>query len=162
MISQTMISSRFFRVVCLIIFRPLRMGRQTFWAGTAPIGANTFVSLPPSNMANYVTAEGALNLKSYLTRITGSLSYGWLSQNDYVFESTTGAVLPTTVAGRFDGLAGLGASTLTADIAGVTRPIAPLTLRYSYSAYNYENDNTTNQVLSDGIRKPRQPKPSDG
>ena len=40
-------------------------------------------------MANYVTAEGALNLKSYMTRITGSLSYGWLSQNDYVFESTT-------------------------------------------------------------------------
>ena len=34
-------------------------------------------------MANYVTAEGALNLKSYKTRITGSLSYGWLSQNDY-------------------------------------------------------------------------------
>ena len=41
-------------------------------------------------MANYITAEGALDLKSYLTRITGSMSYGWLSQNDYVFESTTG------------------------------------------------------------------------
>ena len=53
--------------------------------------ATTFISLPPSNMANYVTAEGALNLKAYKTRITGSLSYGWLSQNDNVFESTTGA-----------------------------------------------------------------------
>ena len=66
-------------------------------------------SLPPSNMANYITAEGALNLKSYLTRITGSLSYGWLSQNDYVFDSTTSAGPPPTVAGRFVGLAGLSA-----------------------------------------------------
>ena len=45
-------------------------------------------------MANYVTAEGALNLKSYMTRITGSFSYGWLSQNDFVFECTTSAVPP--------------------------------------------------------------------
>ena len=57
-------------------------------------GTAAFDTLPPSNMANYITAEGALNLKSYLTRITGSLSYGWLSQNDYVFESTTAAAAP--------------------------------------------------------------------
>ena len=54
---------------------------------------------------------------------------------------------PATVAGRFDGLAGLGASTFTANIAGLTRPIAPLALRYSYNAYNFENDNTANQIL---------------
>ena len=47
-----------------------------------------FISLPPGNMANYVTAEGALDLKAYKTRITGSFSYGWLAQNDFVFEST--------------------------------------------------------------------------
>lgn len=113
-----------------------------------PVGALAFDSLPPSNMASYVTAEGALDLKSYKTRITGSLSYGWLSQNDNVFESTTSAA-SGTVAGRFDGLAGLSASTLAADIAGITRPIAPLTLRYSYRAYSYSNNNIdpSNQVL---------------
>jgi hypothetical protein len=55
-------------------------------ARTPPTGAVAFVSLPPSNMASYVTAEGALDLKSYMTRLTGSLSYGWLSQNDSVTE----------------------------------------------------------------------------
>ena len=72
------------------------MGRQTLWAGSSRSSgdAYAFDSLPPSNMANYVTGEGALNLKSYKTRITGSLSYGWLSQNDYVFESTTAAGPP--------------------------------------------------------------------
>ena len=35
--------------------------------------AGAFDSLPPSNMANYISGEGALDLKSYLnTRITGS------------------------------------------------------------------------------------------
>ena len=78
---------------------------------TPPVGATIFQSLPPSNMANYLTAEGALNLKSYLTRITASFSYGWLTQNDNVFESTTGtrtSTPPFTLAGRPDGLAGLG------------------------------------------------------
>ena len=63
------------------------MVRADFLGRTPPVGATVFESLPPSNMANYVTAEGALNLKSYMTRITGSLSYGWLSQNDFVFEA---------------------------------------------------------------------------
>ena len=56
----------------------------------APISATVaaFDSLPPSNMANYISGEGALDLKSYLTRITGAVSYGWLSQNDSVYEST--------------------------------------------------------------------------
>lgn len=114
-----------------------------------PLGSLSFATLPPSNMANYVTAEGALNLKSYLTRITGSMSYGWLSQNDYVFEGALpfGGV-PPLVPGRFDGLAGLSATTFNANIAGLTRPIAPLALRYSYSAYNYSNDsNAANKIL---------------
>jgi Putative outer membrane beta-barrel porin, MtrB/PioB len=122
-------------------------GQADLLGRTPPVGTNAFVSLPPSNMANYITAEGALNLKSYMTRISGSLSYGWLSQNDYVFQSTTGAGPPPTVAGRFNGLAGLSASTFTADIAGLTRPITSLALRYSYRAYNYSNDNTANQIL---------------
>ena len=113
--------------------------------------AGAFDSLPPSNMANYISGEGALDLKSYLnTRITGSMSYGWLSQNDYVLESTTAAATataPASVFGRYNGLAGLGATTFTAHIAGVTRPIAPLALRYSYNAYNYADNNTNNQVL---------------
>jgi hypothetical protein len=129
---------------------------STFENGTAdivgrtpPVGSTAFISLPPSNMANYVTAEGALNLKTYFTRITGSMSYGWLSQNDYVFESSNPRVAtdPPTRAGRYNGQAGLSASTFTASIAGLTRPVAPLALRYSYHAYNYSNDNTANQII---------------
>ena len=33
------------------------------------------------------------------------------------------------------------------DIAGLTRPIAPLTLRYGYRAYNFVNDDQRNQAL---------------
>ena len=125
-------------------------GHADTFARTAT--ATVFPSLPPSNMANYVTAEGALNLKSYLTRITGSLSYGWLSQNDFATEANTAAAsasLPTnTIAGRSEGLAGLGASTFAADIAGITRPIAPLTLRYSYRAYNFDNNQISNRFLA--------------
>ena len=115
---------------------------------TPPIGSLSYITLPPSNMANYITAEGALNLKSYMTRITGSLTYGWLSQNDYVFEGAPpfGGV-PPLVAGRFDGLAGLSASTFTAHIAGLTRPISPLALRYSYHAYNFSNDNNASSKI---------------
>ncbi|MFZ5447578.1 MAG: MtrB/PioB family outer membrane beta-barrel protein [Thermodesulfobacteriota bacterium] len=124
-------------------------GQTELLARRLPIGATAFVSLPPSNMANYVTAEGALNLKSYKTRITGSISYGWLSQNDSVIESNTSSptATPRTFAGRYAGLAGLSATTFAAAIGGVTRPIAPLTLRYAYRAYNYDNNNTANQIL---------------
>ncbi len=122
-------------------------GNPDFLGRQPPVGAATYDSLPGSNMANYVTAEGALNLKSYLTRISGSLSYGWLSQNDQVFDSNTAAGPPPTLAGRYNGLAGLGANTFTADIAGLTRPIDQLALRYSYRAYNYDDNNTGNQIL---------------
>ncbi len=128
---------------------------------TPPVGAVTFPSLPPSNMASYVTAEGALNLKSYWnTRVTGSLSYGWLSQNDFVTEATTAAASPTafaTVAGRSAGFSGLGATTFAADIGGVSRPIDPLTLRASYRAYNFQNDQLPGKYfgrLSPGVFNP--------
>ena len=123
---------------------------------TPPVGTTVFQSLPPSNMANYLTAEGALDLKSVLTRLTASFSYGWLSQNDNVFDSTTSANTATfkTQAGRGDGLAGLAATTLAADIAGVTRPVAPLTLRYSYRVYNFNNDNKNNSILAQAFSNP--------
>jgi hypothetical protein len=98
---------------------------------------NTIVSLPPSNVANYMTAEGAMNMPQYKTRITGSISYGWLSQNDTVYDRSY----------VDQGLAGLGATTLAAYLAGISRPIDQLALRYSYRAYNYENNNTANKVL---------------
>jgi hypothetical protein len=116
-------------------------------------GATAFPSLPPSNMASYITGEGALDLKSYWnTRITGSLSYGWLSQNDVVTEAATAnpsAALPfSTVAGASLGLAGLSATTFTANIAGISRPIAPLALRYSYNAYNFDNNQMPSKFLT--------------
>jgi hypothetical protein len=98
---------------------------------------NTIVSLPPSNVANYVTAEGAINMPQYKTRVTGSLTYGWLNQNDTIYDREY----------NDRGLAGLGATTLAAYISGLTRPNKQLALRYSYRAYNYENNNTANQVL---------------
>ena len=94
-------------------------------------------SLVPSNMANYVTGEGALNLDAYKTRITGSLTYGWLAQNDFVFATN----------GNQIGHAGLSAATIAANIAGVTRPIAPLAIRYSYRAYDFSNNNAGNSIL---------------
>jgi hypothetical protein len=122
-------------------------GQADFISRDRPVGALSYATLPPSNMANYITAEAALNLKSYLTRITSSFSYGWLSQNDSVIE---GAVpfggVPPLVPGRNDGLAGLSASTIAGYISGITRPIAPLTLRYSYNAYNFSNDKTASML----------------
>ena len=115
----------------------------------SPAGAPAYVSLPPSNMANYVTAEGALDLKSfYKTRISGSLSYGWLTQNDYTFEATNAAGPPPTAAGRYTGGAGLSATTIAAYIAGVSRPIPELTLKASYRAYDYDNNNVNTNVLN--------------
>jgi hypothetical protein len=112
-------------------------GQSDLLARQPPVGSLAFVSLPPSNMANYITAEGAMSLLTYKTRIAGSFSYGWLSQNDFV----------SNTAGTFNGTAGLSASTVTGDISGVSRPIAPLTLRYSYRVYNFENNNLGNQIL---------------
>ena len=123
-----------------------------FLGRTPPWGTTAFMADPPSNMASYITGEGALNLKSYWnTMITGSLSYGWLSQNDFVTEANTAAPTGTTfatVAGRSAGLAGLSATTFAANIAGLSRPIAPLALRYSYNAYNFENGQIPNKFFS--------------
>jgi hypothetical protein len=99
--------------------------------------AGPFVSLPPSNVANYVTAEGAINMPQYKTRLTGSLTYGWLSQNATVYDTNY----------KDYGLAGLGATTLAAYFSGVSRPTDQLAVRYSYNAYNYENNNTANGAL---------------
>ena len=101
---------------------------------------STIVTLPPGNNANYVTAEGGFNLPDVKTRINGSLTYGWLSQNNTVFNSSF----------QSQGQAGLSATTLAAYLGGVSRPIAidGLTLKYSYRAYNYNQDNNAaNNVL---------------
>ncbi|WAC06465.1 MAG: MtrB/PioB family outer membrane beta-barrel protein [Thermodesulfobacteriota bacterium] len=98
---------------------------------------NSFVALPPSNKANYVTGEGSLNLLAYKTRLTGSFSYGWLSENDLVIDRN----------GVTIGDPGLDDSTVNANISGVTRLWPPLTLRYSYNYYDFSNDSTMNQLL---------------
>ncbi len=103
-----------------------------------PFARGVFVSEPPSNMANYLTAEGAVNLPAYMTRLTSSFSYGWLTQNDNAFDGT----------GISGGKSGLTANTLAAYLSGVTRPWAPLTLRYAYRAYDFQNNNgLTNDAL---------------
>jgi len=104
---------------------------------------HAFVSLPPSNNANYVTAEGAVNLPFLKTRITGSYSWGWLSQNDVVF----------THDGTSLGNAGLSASTSALDISGVTRPHDKLTLKFSYRNYKFDNKDLSNSLLQRAFRE---------
>ena len=115
----------------------------------------SYESLPPSNMANYITAEGGANLAAYKTRITGSFSYGWLSQDNQVYSDfsnayTGGTSAPQTGFARL-GDAGLSASTVAGDISGVTRPTDQWSLRYSYKAYGYDNNNLSNPVLTQTI-----------
>ncbi len=98
----------------------------------------SYVSLPPSNMANYITAEGGANLAAYKTRITGSFSYGWLTQNENVYNSSGYAY---NFNGYPYGAAGLSATTVEGDINGCTRPTDQLSLRYSYKAYDFQNNN---------------------
>ena len=110
-------------------------GDQIFNA--RPGVANSFVNVPPNNFANYMSAEGAINMPQYKTRLTGSLTYGWLAQNDTVYDRTN----------RQYGQAGLGATTLAAYLAGISRPNDQLTLRYSYRAYNYDQDNNISKTI---------------
>ena len=108
--------------------------------------STTFVSTPPSNMANYITAEGGANLAAYKTRITGSFSYGWLSQNENVYNSGGNAY---AFNGYPYGPTGLSATTVEGDISGVTRPTEALSLRYSYKAYDFQNNNLNNYLYQD-------------
>ncbi len=97
----------------------------------APLGTNNpFTSLPPGNMAQYVTASGAVNLPAK-TRISGSFSYGWLTQDDTVFDEHGAAV----------GNADLNATTADGYFSAISRPCDPLTVRISYRVYDFENDN---------------------
>jgi hypothetical protein len=110
-------------------------GDQIFQA--RPGVANTYVNVPPNNVANYVSAEGAVNMPQYKTRLTGSLTYGWLAQNDTVYDRTNVQ----------HGQANLGATTLAAYLAGISRPNDQLTVRYSYRAYNYDQNNSISNQL---------------
>lgn len=102
----------------------------------APFGVtNPFSSLPVSNMAQYVTGSGAVNNLPGNTRITGSFSYGWLTQQDGAIYDRTGVL-----AGSTD----LSATTASGYLSVVSRPCDPLTLRLSYRAYDFENDNLNN------------------
>lgn len=100
--------------------------------------ATGFVSLPPTNVAQYITGEGGWNLPAYRTRLTSSFSYGWLSDNAPVFNDAGAEV--------FSG-ANLSAATVSGYVSGVTQVCEPLTLRYSYRAYDFDNENPNNPIL---------------
>ena len=111
------------------------------------------VSLPPSNYASSITAEGALNLLDYKTRLQGSMTYGWLTQDSTVFNGSDIAAnaalkTPLVPAGVSFGNAGLGVTTFAGYFSGVTRPNNQWTFRYGYNAYNYENGNLGNAILT--------------
>ena len=77
-------------------------------------------------MANYITAEGGANLAAYKTRITGSFSYGWLSQNDERIQY--GWQRLRCFQWLSVGPTGLSATTVEGDISGVTRPTEAIIL----------------------------------
>ncbi|SPJ16647.1 exported hypothetical protein [Syntrophobacter sp. SbD2] len=104
--------------------------------GQAPFGvSNAFVTLPVSNMAQYVTGSGAVNSLPYNTRITGSFTYGWLTTQESTIFDEHGSVVGST---------DLSASTASGYLSVVSRPCDPLTLRFSYRVYDFENDNLNN------------------
>jgi len=102
----------------------------------APFGVtNAFTSMPMSNMAQYVTGSGAVSNLPGNTRVTGSFTYGWLTDQGGTIFTEKGAI-----AGNTD----LTASTASGYLSVVSRPCDPLTLRFSYRLYDFENDNLTN------------------
>jgi len=94
------------------------------------------LSLPPDNMANYVTAGGGVNLP-YRSRITGAFSYGWLVQDS--------AVIPND--SPISGSSNLEVNTLTGFISAVSRPINPLTVKGYYRIYDF-HDNANDTLVS--------------
>jgi hypothetical protein len=117
-----------------------------------PASATGWQSLAPSNLAQYINATGAVNLPSCAnTRLTANFTYGWLTQNDPVFQSNGSTLYPSNfpvgVANTPMGNSNLSASTFAGDLLGVTRPTDQLTVRYSYRAYDFQNDNLNNPVL---------------
>jgi Putative outer membrane beta-barrel porin, MtrB/PioB len=120
-------------------------GGAIFLAQRPGTGAQfTQMSLPPSNSANYITAEGAINMPQYKTRLTGSISYGWLGQNETVYRNVN---FLNGQIGLDQGNANLGATTFAAYFSGTSRPMDQLTLRYAYRAYNYSQDNSAGNAL---------------
>ncbi len=86
-------------------------------------------------MAQYVTGSGAVSNLPGNTRIAGSFTYGWLTQQD-------GAIF--NEAGVEKGATDLSASTASGYLSVVSRPCDPLTLRFAYRVYDFENDNLNN------------------
>ncbi|MGO9018550.1 MAG: MtrB/PioB family outer membrane beta-barrel protein [Syntrophobacteraceae bacterium] len=138
-------------------------GNKEFLAN--PASATGWQSLPPSNTANYINGAGALNLPQCAnTRLTGNFTYGWLNQNDPVFQSNGSSLYPSSfppgVMNTPMGDSDLSASTFAGDLLGVSRPTDQLSVRYSYRAYDFQNDNLNNPVLlnaffgSNGVNVP--------
>ena len=105
-------------------------GQNNFLARTAAGRGERLYDRAPKEYGQLLTAEGALNLESfYKTRIAGSLTYGWLSQNDYVLESNTSAALVPWLV-EPPALRVSPPRLLPRMLAGVTRPTTPWTLKY--------------------------------
>ena len=100
--------------------------------------ATGWVSMPPNNFAQYITSEGAWNLPAYNTRLMSSFTYGTLTDNAPIYNSA--AVGQASAAG-------LNASTVSGFISGVTNLCDGLTLRYSYRAYDFDNENESTALL---------------
>ncbi len=101
--------------------------------------------LAPSNIAHYANAAGGVNLP-YRTRINAAFSYGWLFQDDTSFFPVIGGFTQTTPIGG----PGLDANSILGQITATSRPIDPLTLKFSYRAYHYDDTGNIALVTATG------------
>jgi outer membrane receptor protein involved in Fe transport len=91
-------------------------------------------SLPPDNTANTLAVAGGGNLP-YRTRVNGTLSYGWRTQNQDFLPSLVAPGGQTSL----DGDVGI----LLCNLMGTSRPIDPLTVKALYRIYHYDDQTET-------------------
>ncbi len=101
--------------------------------------------LAPSNIAHYFSTAGGVNLP-YRTRINAAFSYGWLFQDDNFFFPVIGGIASAnTQKGP-----SLDANSILGQITAQSRPIDPLTLKFAYRAYHYDDTGNINLYTATG------------
>jgi MtrB/PioB family decaheme-associated outer membrane protein len=104
--------------------------------------SSDFLSLPASNMAQYITASGGINLPAR-TRLSGSFSYGWLSQDNFNLPDTASNVSAPS----------LNVNNIFGYASAISRPVESLTLKAYYRVYSYQDslfsDEPASLLLSD-------------
>jgi MtrB/PioB family decaheme-associated outer membrane protein len=99
-------------------------------------------ALAPNNQAQTITGTAAVSLPRH-TRVTGTLSYGWRSQNEAFIAPTinskdldsltrAGYVFPTSLNGSIH--------TSLVNLTMTSRPIRPVTVSARYRSYDFKDE----------------------